>query len=361
MKKIITEILSAVLVLNIGLALMRAAEQINISASSEMQPAANAMDGNMSTRWESEHGVDPSWIIFKFAEQKSIKNLTIYWEFASAKDYAVQISEDGDSWKTVKKITEGKSEESAFFTFAQELKTKYLRILCNTRTTEWGYSIWEVEINAALIDGMQTGRVISDVKCLHDATQSYALYLPKNYNKEKKNWPIIYGYSPDGRGTDAVNLLKGVAEELGFIVVGSNNARNGPWDPILKAIDAVVRDTEKKFQLHYNRRYAGGFSGGARMSFAMARKYPYKISGIIPCSAGFDEDSYIRPQNMAVYALTGISDFNKNEVENMARRLGWGGNSMIELKVFNGGHQWPPAEEMATAVRWLSGKYTGNK
>ena len=97
------------------------------------------------------------------------------------------------------------------------------------------------------------------------------------------------------------------------------------------------------------------------MSFAMARKYPYKISGIIPCGAGFDDDSYKRPQNIAVYALTGTSDFNRNEVENMARRLGWGGNSMIEFKVFDGGHQWPPAGEMAAAVRWLNKKYTGNK
>jgi hypothetical protein len=55
------------------------------------------------------------------------------------------------------------------------------------------------------------------------------------------------------------------------------NSQNGPWEPIQAAMDAVWADTEARFKLSTTRRYASGFSGGSRVSFALAEmkeKYP---------------------------------------------------------------------------------------
>ncbi len=105
-----------------------------------------ALDSNLSTRWESAHGVDPSWLVIELEEEKLISSLKIIWETASALDYEVQISNDGQSWKTVANITNGKKAEEIIVEL-EPAKTKFVRIYCTKRTTQWGYSIWEIKLN----------------------------------------------------------------------------------------------------------------------------------------------------------------------------------------------------------------------
>jgi len=43
------------------------------TASTNSQPAANAVDGNAGTRWESAMATDPSWISVDLGNQRVIK------------------------------------------------------------------------------------------------------------------------------------------------------------------------------------------------------------------------------------------------------------------------------------------------
>ena len=56
------------------------------------------------------------------------------------------------------------------------------------------------------------------------------------------------------------------AEKHGYLVAGSNNSRNGLFEPSLAAMDAMWRDTHSRFRIDARRRYAAGFSGGARVA-----------------------------------------------------------------------------------------------
>src|SRR5688572_27096883 len=71
------------------------------------------------------------------------------------------------------------------------------------------------------------GKVIEKVVCKADASLSYALYLPSNYAANKK-WPVVYGFDPGARGLMPVEQFKEAAEKYGYIVIGSNDSRNGP-------------------------------------------------------------------------------------------------------------------------------------
>jgi predicted peptidase len=64
-----------------------------------------------------------------------------------------------------------------------------------------------------------------------------------------------------------------------WILVGSLDAKNGPWDPILKAQDAMLKDIKQKYYIDTNSFYAGGMSGGARMSYTIAYRYPGHFKG----------------------------------------------------------------------------------
>jgi len=51
--------------------------------------------------------------------------------------------------------------------------------------------------------------------------------LPSYYGPEKQ-WPIIYIFEHAARGRLPVGIFKKTAEEFGYILMASNNSRNGP-------------------------------------------------------------------------------------------------------------------------------------
>jgi len=104
-----------------------------------------AFDGNPATRWDSAQGIDPAWIKKKFDKKEEIKGVIIKWERASASVYEIQVSDDNDKWKTVARIEDGKEDEERVIKFVPR-SALYLRIYGEERTTEYGYSIFEVEI-----------------------------------------------------------------------------------------------------------------------------------------------------------------------------------------------------------------------
>src|SRR6267143_2302869 len=75
-------------------------------------------------------------------------------------------------------------------------------------------------------DQWPRGEIVESVACKSDLQQSYALYLPSQYTPDKK-WPMLYAFDPGARGKLPVSLFKDAAEKFGFIVVGSNNSKNG--------------------------------------------------------------------------------------------------------------------------------------
>jgi poly(3-hydroxybutyrate) depolymerase len=131
---------------------------------------------------------------------------------------------------------------------------------------------------------LERGKVIPEVTCLKAPGQTYALYLPPAYAPERK-WPIVFGFAPDANGRRPVTLLKDAAEKYGYILAGSNRARNGPSPPIREATEAMWEDANARFSLDPRRGYATGFSGGARMAMVMALERPDRFAGIIPCGA----------------------------------------------------------------------------
>ena len=51
-----------------------------VAASSQVQPAALAIDSNAGTRWESTAAVDPAWISLDFGSAKTLSSVVIDWE-----------------------------------------------------------------------------------------------------------------------------------------------------------------------------------------------------------------------------------------------------------------------------------------
>ena len=193
--------------------------------------------------------------------------------------------------------------------------------------------------------------MIERVACSRNPDQSYALYLPSGYSTDH-SWPVVFAFDPGARGTIPVELMKDAAERYGFIAAGSNNSRNGPWKVELEAADAMLEDAQQRFSLDRKRVYFAGFSGGARVASGLAQLCKC-AAGVLLSGAGFSKESPPSRQTpFAVFSAVGSLDFNYSEVILLEERLEQAGYPHW-LRVFDGPHQWAPAEVMDEALAWF--------
>jgi regulation of enolase protein 1 (concanavalin A-like superfamily) len=124
------------------------------SASSQVQAAALAVDGNTATRWESTHAVDPATLTIDLGNSYNLTRAVIRWEAANAANYTVQGSNNNSTWTTIATRTGGTFGERTD-TLTLSGNYRYVRMNGTARSAgnTWGYSIWEMEIYGSTTNG----------------------------------------------------------------------------------------------------------------------------------------------------------------------------------------------------------------
>jgi hypothetical protein len=133
-----------------NLALSRTAKAS--STQSADLAAANAFDGDASTRWSSTTA-DSQWIFVDFGEKDTVDSAYIIWENAAAKEYLIQAwasdvdtpSYNDNGWTTLAHITNGTAAEKRSITFAHT-PARYVRMRSVSRATAYGVSMYEMEL-----------------------------------------------------------------------------------------------------------------------------------------------------------------------------------------------------------------------
>ncbi len=215
----------------------------------------------------------------------------------------------------------------------------------------------EEESRAATAGGLELGVMHEKVACREDPGTHYNLYLPSAYTPEKQ-WPVMLVFSPGGNA--GLGLYRETAEELGWILAGCVECRNGPEEPIIRHRDALFRDLVERFSVHPHRLYASGFSGGARVSFGTMYTYSDWFDGIIPiCGGEYAGVGERREMPWAsIYGFTGETDMNNGEMRELQQELS--DNYVVQdfvLEEFAGGHENPPQRLIARAMRWLEDEF----
>jgi dienelactone hydrolase len=204
-------------------------------------------------------------------------------------------------------------------------------------------------------EDLPRGTVVPSVACADNPKQTYAVYLPSQYTPERK-WPVLYCLDPGARGRLPVERFAEAAEREGFIVAGSNNARNGPLEPVKEAIGAMTADARQRFAIDDSRVYSAGFSGGARVALAWA--HGSNLAGAVACGAAFGGRE-IPPVHFRTYLAAGVDDFNYDELRALSVALAKRGTPHRFVE-FEGGHEWLPANLAAEALAFFNGRIEGN-
>ncbi len=202
----------------------------------------------------------------------------------------------------------------------------------------------------------QKGKVTDNIQCKADASITYCVYIPTSYDVSKV-YPTIYAFDPHGSGRIPVNLMKNIADSLDYIVIGSNNSKNGvSVEEINRTVNTLFDDSQMKLAIDPSRIYLTGFSGGARVACMIAQSKP-GIKGVISCSAGFQPTK--NPLGFQYIGIAGTQDMNYLEMRQLNQLMDSVGIEN-QLIVFKGKHSWPKESALTEAFEMLSIDATRN-
>ena len=103
---------------------------------------ANAVDGDMNTRWGSRF-MDDEWIEVDLKHCYTLDSVRIYWETAYATAYELLVSSDATNYQSVYSTTTGKGGTETIN--LSTLSGRYIRLLCHKRNTQYGVSLFELQ------------------------------------------------------------------------------------------------------------------------------------------------------------------------------------------------------------------------
>ncbi len=204
---------------------------------------------------------------------------------------------------------------------------------------------------------LKAGEVIPSVACSNDATQSYALYLPKDYSASKK-FPVIIFFDPHGSGAYPVGLFKMLADKFGYILMGSNSSKNGlQFDESNGIASNLINEASSKYSVNAKRISFVGFSGGSKVAQMSASLHP-ELSALVYCGASLPLEK-LQPLPPAL-GFAGLRDMNYTEVKTSGQVLDSkkAVHCIIEWK---GKHEWPDSLSFEDAFYWCSFNAMRNK
>lgn len=202
----------------------------------------------------------------------------------------------------------------------------------------------------AFDNSLPKGKVVDSLACKSDGKQTYALYLPGSYLPDK-SYPCIYFFDAHGRGALPVNAYKELAERYGFVLIGSNNSKNGvQWPEANEIAKAMMEDSRSRINIDHYRIYTAGFSGGSRVACAVAMQ-DGGIAAVLGIAAAYPAEQGTQSK-FDYFGMVGDHDFNLNEMRQWDASLQQGG-LRHQLLTSDATHGWASAEDMEMAMLWI--------
>lgn len=194
---------------------------------------------------------------------------------------------------------------------------------------------------------------VIDNVAINNTRETFALYLPSTFDESKKSG-IVFIFEPAGRGALAIKQFIDASEKYNLILICSNDSKNGDYDENFEITNRLFAEVFNKFKIDEAHIYVSGFSGGARLATTIAI-FTEKIRGVLACGAGNTHNDLVIPsmQKKFLYkGLVGIEDMNYLEMLAYKETLeSYGVTS--DIRVFDGGHVWPPAQEISRGFDWF--------
>ncbi|QUQ62998.1 galactose-binding domain-containing protein [Kutzneria sp. CA-103260] len=115
------------------------------TVESSSYAGSKAVDGNTTgTRWASVAGADPQWLRVDLGQAATVHRVVINWEAAYAKQYRIEVSDDGTNFTTVTAVDSGDGKTDDLTGLSGH--GRYVRFVGLARATSYGYSFYEMQV-----------------------------------------------------------------------------------------------------------------------------------------------------------------------------------------------------------------------
>ncbi len=182
------------------------------------------------------------------------------------------------------------------------------------------------------------------------ANYKYLLYLPKDYSKSKKMYPLmIYLGGGSQRGAD-LNKLKtygppnliSKGQEFDFIIVSPQCPEHKTWTSE-NWFDSLALSLIPKIRIDTNRIYVTGISIGGYGTWQVAMDYPEKFAAIVPLCGGVNDSdtaNISKIKHLPIWTFHGTADdmIHIEETERIYKKLKVFKSDIRYTRIKNGNH-----------------------
>jgi len=196
------------------------------------------------------------------------------------------------------------------------------------------------------------GEIVDSIAVSKAFNETFALYLPSNYKPNTLS-PIVFIFDPAARSKIGIQPFIKAAEKYNYILICSNNTKNGPYDQNFEIASRLFDKIFAEFSINPKRIYTAGFSGGARLASSIAVLNEH-IQGVFACGAGVASSQILFHNDIqfSYAAIVGDQDMNLLEMYKMKDYLTKFKVSN-ELFVYDMDHKWPSQEQILEAFDWM--------
>jgi predicted peptidase len=199
-----------------------------------------------------------------------------------------------------------------------------------------------------------------------EAHLNYLLYLPKEYGKMDKKWPMIlflHGVGESGGDPNLVTkqgLPKLIAQgkDFDFIIVSPQCPKNNWWSDLTAELNALVDDITARYEVDTSRLYVTGLSMGGFGTWSLIQKYPDKFAAAAPiCGGGDTVMAKYRLAKMPIWVFHGAKDdiVPLSKAEEMVEALKKAGSQNVQFTVYpEAGHDsWTETYNNPQLYQWF--------
>jgi len=192
------------------------------------------------------------------------------------------------------------------------------------------------------------GTIVSSIALDNDQTDTYALYLPRNYD-ENGSYPVVFIFDETSAGDRAVQKFTIGSELTNSIIVGANFAIKDSLKTGLKKTEKLINTVYQRYAIDDTKIILAGRGDGALVASAGAYT-TQKIKGVIAINDIY-LDNAIFKKNSGIKLTLISGDENPNYYklrgyQNILRSS----TSFAGYYEYNGGADWPEAGFLSAAM-----------
>ncbi|WP_029038022.1 hypothetical protein [Salinimicrobium xinjiangense] len=197
------------------------------------------------------------------------------------------------------------------------------------------------------------GVVIDDLKVSDTLGESYALYLPSNFQNER-SWPVIFIFDEQGRGKASALLFRSAAEEQGYILVASKDIdQQNDLEKNALVASRLIQYIGRMLPVDFQQIATAGSMTGAKTATSIPPIFD-NILGVIAVGDHWMNFNLLEKKNNFVFiGIVGDEQFSvagMNHTANALSRLRY----PSQVYSYEGDKEWPDTEIINSAVGSLT-------